>query len=240
MEQKSFDNVLNMDKTSLGSIEGELWKKNVTSGPRRNKDYLDVTQEDFTKNKTVSIDGREITPSNFNIFRDSLRFTSEQLLRTLQENLPDMNLREIEEEENRRMTEGEDNDDDDEDVVPLDFRTALIEQENKVVIQAKPLTLKTDEQLLREATQLPEEEEKKGSEFESMESYLEAVKKEPFKPEEDPNVILIEPDINIKEKFEAIELACNSEQRINNTINAPIRTKEQIAMAALSQQMALQ
>jgi hypothetical protein len=138
------------------------------------------------------------------------------------------------------MTEGEDNDDDDEDVVPLDFRTALIEQENKVVIQAKPLTLKTDEQLLREATQLPEEEEKKGSEFESMESYLEAVKKEPFKPEEDPNVILIEPDINIKEKFEAIELACNSEQRINNTINAPIRTKEQIAMAALSQQMALQ
>ena len=108
-----------------------------------------------------------------------------------------------------------------------------------MVIQAKPLTLKTDEQLLREATQLPEEEEKKGSEFESMESYLEAVKKEPFKPEEDANVILIEPDINIKEKFEAIELACNSEQRINNTINAPIRTKEQIAMAALSQQMAL-
>ena len=109
-----------------------------------------------------------------------------------------------------------------------------------MVIQAKPLTLKTDEQLLREATQLPDEEEKKGSEFESMESYLEAVKKEPFKPEEDANVILIEPDINIKEKFEAIELACNSEQRINNTINAPIRTKEQIAMAALSQQMALQ
>jgi len=127
LEQKSFDNVLNMDKTSLGSIEGELWKKNVTRGPRKNKDYLDVTQEDFTKNKTVSIDGREITPSNFNIFRDSLRFTSEQLLRTLQENLPDMNLREIEEEENRRMTEGEDNDEDDEDVVPLDFRTALIE-----------------------------------------------------------------------------------------------------------------
>ena len=240
MEQKSFDYVLNMDKTLLGNIEGELWKKNVTSGPR-NKDYLDVTQEDFTKNKTVSIDGREITPSNFNIFRDSLRFTSEQLLRTLQENLPDMNLREIEEEENRRMTEGEDNEDDDEDVVPLDFRTALIEQENKVVIQAKPLTLKTDEQLLREATQFPDEEERKGgSEFESMESYLEAVKKEPFKPEEDPNVILIEPDINIKEKFEAIELACDTEQRINNTINAPIRTKEQIAMAALSQQMALQ
>ena len=89
---------------------------------------------------------------------------------------------------------------------------------------------------MREAARLPEEEEKKRSdEFESMESYLDAVKKEPFKPEEDPNVILIEPDINIKEKFEAIELACNKEQRINNTLNAPVRTKEQIAMAALSQ-----
>lgn len=71
---------------------------------------------------------------DFNIFRDSLRNTSEALLRTLQENLPEMNLKEIEEEETRRMTEGEDNDDDDEEVLPLDFRTALIEHENKVVI----------------------------------------------------------------------------------------------------------
>lgn len=70
---------------------------------------------------------------DFNIFRDSLRVNSEQLLRTLNENLPDMNLREIEDEEMRRMTEGEDNEDDD-DVVPLDFRTALLEDENKVVI----------------------------------------------------------------------------------------------------------
>ncbi len=50
-----------------------------------------------------------------------------------------MNLKEIEEEENRRMTDREseaeeDQEDDDEDVVPLDFRTALIEGENKVVI----------------------------------------------------------------------------------------------------------
>ena len=70
---------------------------------------------------------------DFNIFRDSLRVNSEQLLRTLNENLPEMNLREIEDEERRRMTEGEDNEDDD-DVVPLDFRTALLEDENKVVI----------------------------------------------------------------------------------------------------------
>ena len=41
-------------------------------------------------------------------------------------------------------------------------------------------------------------------------------------------MILIEPDINIKAKFDAIELACNKEQRINNTFNAPIRTPEQM------------
>lgn len=47
-------------------------------------------------------------------------------MRTLNENLPEMNLREIEEEETRRLTDGEGSED--EDVVPLDFRTALIEQ----------------------------------------------------------------------------------------------------------------
>ena len=144
-----------------------------------------------------------------------------------------MNLKEIEEEETRRMTEGEDNDDDDEEVLPLDFRTALIEHENKVVIQAKPLQLKTDDELLKEAQEVvvaPVTEK----EFESMESYLEAVKKEPFKPEES-NVIMIDPDINIKEKFEQIDLACNMEQRINNTINAPVRTREQ--MIQLAQQL---
>jgi hypothetical protein len=67
-----------------------------------------VSTEDFTKNTSLSIDGREITPSNFNIFRDSLRFQSEQLLKTLNENLPDINLKEIEEEEQRRMTDRED------------------------------------------------------------------------------------------------------------------------------------
>ena len=35
-------------------------------------------------------------------------------------------MHEIEQEENKRMTDGEDGDTDD-DVVPLDFRTALIE-----------------------------------------------------------------------------------------------------------------
>jgi hypothetical protein len=144
-----------------------------------------------------------------------------------------MNLKEIEEEETKRMTEGEDNngeeDDDDEEVLPLDFRTALIEHENKVVIQAKPLALKTEEDLIKEAVSI--EPIRTERDFETMESYLEAVKKEPFKPE-DSNVILIDPDINIKEKFEAIDLACNKEQRINNTFNAPMRTREQMIQLA--------
>jgi hypothetical protein len=66
----------------------------------------------------------------------------------LNENLPEMNLRDIEEESKHQTDE----DDDDEFIHPLDFRTALIEEENKVVIQAKPLNLKTEEDLLREAS----------------------------------------------------------------------------------------
>jgi hypothetical protein len=56
--------------------------------------------------------------------------------------------------------------------------------------------------------------------LDSIDAYLEAVKKEPFK---DDNVILIEPDINIKEKFEQIDLICNLENRINNSVNAPVK-----------------
>jgi len=47
------------------------------------------------------------------------------------------------------------------------------------------------------------------------------VRKEAFK--EDEGAILLDPDINIKEKFDQIDLPCNQEDRINNTINAPVR-----------------
>lgn len=59
---------------------------------------------------------------DFNIFRDSLRQTSEKLLRTLQENLPDVNLKDIEQEPSE-----EDEEEDEGEVLPLDFRTAMIE-----------------------------------------------------------------------------------------------------------------
>ena len=45
-----------------------------------------------------------------------------------------MNLKEIEESESER-----DEQSDADDVLPLDFRTALIEEDMRVVIQAKPL-----------------------------------------------------------------------------------------------------
>jgi hypothetical protein len=45
-----------------------------------------------------------------------------------------MNLKDIEES----ASEGDD------EVLPLDFRTALIESENKIIIQAKPLIFKTE------------------------------------------------------------------------------------------------
>jgi hypothetical protein len=116
-------------------------------------------------------------------------------------------------------------------VVPLDFRTALIETSNKVVIQAKPLNLKTDDDLLKEPVIYGESDSRDPlkRDFDTIEGYLEAVKKEPFKEEAGDQFILIDPDINIKEKFDAIDLLCNKEQRLNNTLNAPIRTKEQIA-----------
>ena len=117
----------------MAEIEANIWKDNIRAG-RTDKDFLDTSNEDFAMHKTRGVDGVDITPSSFNIFRDSLRKASERLLETLNENLPDMNLAEIEESESDH-----DNAEDDEDVLPLDFRTALIEKDNRVVIQAKPL-----------------------------------------------------------------------------------------------------
>lgn len=112
--------------------------------------------EDFTLNKSKGIDGTDITPSCFNIARDSLRVASEQLQETLNEHLPDMNLKDIEE----TGSEG------DEEVLPLDFRTALIANENRVVIQAKPLEFKTEVEDAEEA--------RKASNM-SLDGYLEMV-----------------------------------------------------------------
>ena len=49
---------------SFADIEKELWKKNITFASRQNKDFLDVTEEDFSRNKSLTTDGTEITPSS--------------------------------------------------------------------------------------------------------------------------------------------------------------------------------
>lgn len=177
-----------------------MWKSNIKKGPRVKKDFLDTSTEDFSLNKSKGITGADITPSSFNIFRDSLRKASEKLTETLIENLPDMNLKEIEESESEQ-----------DDVLPLDFRTAMIEKENRIVIQAKPLVFKTQY----------EEDEEKSRAGPSLDAYLEMVNKKAFKEED--GAIMLDPDINIKEKFEKIELPCNLVERLNNSIYAPIR-----------------
>jgi len=67
-------------------------------------------------------------PSTFNIFRDSLKHTSKQLHEKLIASLPDMNLDEITSNTSNSDSEQEN------EVVPLDFRTAFVKSENKIVI----------------------------------------------------------------------------------------------------------
>jgi len=125
---------------------------------------------------------------------------------TLNQHLPDMNLKEIDESESERDELS------DADVLPLDFRTALIEDTNKVVIQAKPLSLK-----LEDKEDFLKGDPTKGG----LDTYLEMVKKEAFK--EDEGAAIIDPGYDIKEKFEEIDSLTNNSKRLNNTMNAPIR-----------------
>lgn len=109
-------------------IEGQLWKNNIKFGPRVKKDFLDVSNEDFSKYETVDIMGNKATPSTFNIFRDSLRKNRQLIHEKMLENLPEMNNNEIDSEASGSDSE----------IVPLDFRTAMIHDGKKLIIQAKP------------------------------------------------------------------------------------------------------
>ena len=79
------------------------------------------------------------------------------LHKALVDSLPDMNL-------------GNDEEEEEDEVVPLDFRTALMQ--DKIIIQAKPLEFKEDDYFLTE-------ESAKNTNVDKMDldSYLEAVKK---------------------------------------------------------------
>mgnify|MGYP006893249310 CR=1 FL=1 len=134
-EAKNYKNVTDKKESkTFAEIEANLWKNNIMQGARAHKDFLNTQEEDFAKNISKGYDGQDVVPSSFNIFRDSLRSASEKLHETLNQHLPELNLKEISDSESEA---------DDEDVLPLDFRTAMIEKENRVVIQAKPLTFKS-------------------------------------------------------------------------------------------------
>lgn len=128
MNTKNYSSVTDIEPKSLEEIEQNIWKYNIKKGPRGKSDFLDTSKEDFSQNKSKNVQGEEVTPSSFNIFRDSLRKVSEKMHETLIDNLPDMNLNEIDESESERGDDTED------EVLPLDFRTALIEKDNRVVI----------------------------------------------------------------------------------------------------------
>ena len=87
----------------------------------------------------------------------------------------------------------------------------MLETDSRVVIQVKPLAFKED----------GDDEGRKGSKHLGTDAYLERAKKEAFK--EGEGAIMIDPDINIKDKFRAIDLPCNKERRMNNALHAPVR-----------------
>ena len=70
--------------------------------------------------------GNRATPSSFNVLRDSLRKQKEGIHKLMVENLPQMNLHEIDSDASGSDAE----------IVPLDFRTAMVD--DKLVIQARP------------------------------------------------------------------------------------------------------
>lgn len=83
--------------------------------------------------------GNKATPSTFNIFRDSLRRNKEEIHKRMIANLPEMNLNDIDSDASGSDSE----------IVPLDFRTAMINNGTKLVIQAKPKEYITIEEEMR-------------------------------------------------------------------------------------------
>ena len=57
----------------------------------------------------------------------------------------------------------------------------------------------------------------------NVDDYLKSLKEEAFN-NDDGDVILIDPGIDYQKLFKDINLPCMKEKRINNSLNAPIRT----------------
>jgi hypothetical protein len=204
LDHKNFENVTKKSAPkSMADIEAQMWKDNIKEGKRTRKDFLNTQDEDFTQVKTRGINGQESHPSTFNIFRDNLKVINDKMHEEMQKNLPELNLKDQSESESS----------DNEDVLPLDFNTAMIGKENKIVIQAKPLLF--DEKKYDE-----DERVTKDPSYMNMNDYLESARKDPFK--EDEGAVNIDPDINIRDKFNKIRLPCEESVRLNNSFNAPV------------------
>ena len=61
----------------------------------------------------------------------------------------------------------------------------------------------------------------------SVDDYLASVRKEAFNVD-DEDVVLIDPGLNSKKLYEEVNLPCQKELRINNSIDAPIREPAEI------------
>ena len=197
--------------TMYSEIEGQLWKNNITFEMRRKKDFLDVSTEDFSRIETVDIMGQRATPSNFNVLRDSLRKNKEEIHKIMVENLPEINLSEADSDASS-----------DAEIIPLDFRTAIVD--GKLVIQAKPKEYLTLEQEL-EAVEKGKMNQINGPELDpdkaisDLDMYLKSVRKEAFDVN-DENVVLIDPGLASKNRYAHLKLPCEADGLINNSLTS--------------------
>lgn len=195
-------------------IEGQLWKNNITFETRQKKDFLDVSNEDFSRIETIDIMGNRANPSNFNILRDSLRKNKDEIHKLMVDNLPEANLSEADSDASS-----------DAEIVPLDFRTAIVD--GKLVIQAKPKEYLTAEQEM-ELVEQGKFGAINGPELDpdlaiaDLDSYLKSVRKEAFDVNDD-NVVLIDPGLAAKNRYANIKLPCEQQNYINNSLSAPSR-----------------
>ena len=91
----------------------------------------------------------------------------------------------------------------------LSFRTAMID--NKVVIQAKPLRFKTDEEIMQEELEMPTLPEigKSGAlQPQNYEAFLNTIKQTSF-AEDDASVTVIQPEVDLEKELSMIDLPCN-------------------------------
>ena len=175
--EKAVKNFLQKKHRHIGDVEQQLWKSNITYEGRKKKDFLDVSNEDFSKYETVDIMGNRVTPSTFNIFRDSLRKNRNEIHQRMLENLPDMNDND----------EDSDTSNPDYPIIPLDFRTAMINNGTKLIIQAKSKEFNTVDQEIQKI----EKERQNETQDDKLDpdkavgdtdAYLKSLKMEAFDP----------------------------------------------------------